>query len=131
MKQSPRPRVPTPALTGQHDLSIEPRLPNKRLDISDGCASLSGEPSMLTWMSRPREALLSGLSCGAEHAGYGGPGGVVLPGADHGGLQLFVGVDQGEAGVGEQGDGVGFGARSAAGLAFAEGAALDFSMTRP
>jgi hypothetical protein len=36
---------------------------------------------------------------------------VVLPGADHGGLQLFLGVDQVEAGVGEQGDGVGFGDR--------------------
>jgi len=39
---------------------------------------------MLLWMSRPCEALLSGLSGGAQHAGYGGPGGVVLPGADHG-----------------------------------------------
>lgn len=38
-------------------------------------------------MSRPGEALLSGLSGGAQHAGYGGPGGVVLPGVDHGGLQ--------------------------------------------
>jgi hypothetical protein len=36
---------------------------------------------------------------------------VVLPGADHGGLQLFVGVDEVEACVSEQGDGVGFGAR--------------------
>ena len=69
--------------------------------------------------------MLSGLSGGAEHAGYGGPGGVVLPGADHCGLQLFVGVDEVEAGVGEQGDGVGFSGRQAAArLAFAEGAAL-------
>ena len=66
---------------------------------------------MLLWMSRPREALLSGLSCRAEHAGDGGPGGVVQAGADHGGVQLFVGVDQVEAGVSEQGDGFGFGAR--------------------
>jgi len=62
-------------------------------------------------MSRPGEALLGGLSGGAEHAGDGGPGGVVLPGADHGGLQLFVGVDEVKAGVGEQGDGVGVGDR--------------------
>jgi hypothetical protein len=62
-------------------------------------------------MSRPCEALLSGLSGVAEHAGDGGPGGVVLPGADHGGLQLFVGVDEVEACVSEQGYGVGFGAR--------------------
>jgi len=66
---------------------------------------------MLLWMSSPGEALLSGLSGGAEHAGYGGPGGVVLPGADHGGLQLFVGVDEVEACVSEQGDGVGLGVR--------------------
>ena len=66
---------------------------------------------MLLWMSRPGEALLSGLSCRAEHAGDGGPGGVVLPGADHSGLQLFLGVDEVEAGVSEQGDGVGVGAR--------------------
>jgi hypothetical protein len=66
---------------------------------------------MLLWMSRPGEALLSGLSGGAQNAGYGGPGGVVLPGAEHSGLQLFVGVDQIEAGVGEQGDGVGFSVR--------------------
>jgi hypothetical protein len=58
-------------------------------------------------MSGPGEALLSGLSGGAQHAGYGGPGGVVLPGAENDGLNLFVGVDQ-----------------AAAGLAFAEGAAL-------
>jgi hypothetical protein len=38
-------------------------------------------------------------------------GGVVLPGADHGGLQLFVGVDEVEACVSEQGDGVGLGVR--------------------
>jgi hypothetical protein len=62
-------------------------------------------------MSSPGEALLSGLSGGAQHAGYGGPGGVVLPGADHGGLQLFVGVDVVEAGISEQGDGVGLGVR--------------------
>ena len=62
-------------------------------------------------MSRPGEALLGGLSGGAEHAGDCGPGGVVLPGTDHGGLQLFVGVDEVEACVGEQGDGVGFGGR--------------------
>jgi hypothetical protein len=67
--------------------------------------------SMLLWMSRPGEALLSGLSGGAQLAGDGGPGGVVLPGADHGGLQLFVGVDEEEARVSEQGDGVGFGDR--------------------
>jgi hypothetical protein len=80
---------------------------------------------MLLWMSRPGEALLGGLSGGAQHAGDGGPGGVVLPGADHSGLQLFLGVDQVLAGVGEQGDGVGFsGRRAAARLAFAEGAAL-------
>jgi hypothetical protein len=64
-------------------------------------------------MSRPCEALLSGLSGGAQNAGYGGQGGVVLPGADHVGLQLFLGVDQVEAGVGEQGDGVGFGVAQA------------------
>jgi hypothetical protein len=75
-------------------------------------------------MSRPSEALLGGASGGAEHTGDDGPGGVVLPGADHCGLQLFVGVDEVEACVGEQGDGVGFGVRqAAAGLAFAEGAA--------
>jgi hypothetical protein len=62
-------------------------------------------------MSRPGEALLSGLPGGAQNAGYRGPGGVVLSGADHGGLQLFVGVDEVEAGVGEQGDWVGFGDR--------------------
>jgi len=55
--------------------------------------------------------LLSGLSGGAEYAGDGGPGGVVLPGADHGGLHLFVGVDEVEACVSEQGDGVGLGVR--------------------
>ena len=76
-------------------------------------------------MSRPGEALLSGLSGGAQRAGDGRPGGVVLLGADHSGLQLFLGVDQVEAGVGEHGDGVGFGvAQAAACLAFAEGAAL-------
>src|ERR1035437_5468965 len=76
------------------------------------CAgSETGHRSMLLWMSRPGEALLSGLSGGAEHAGYGGPGGVVLPGADHGGLQLFVGVDEVGACVSEQGDGVGLGVR--------------------
>ena len=48
-------------------------------------------------MSSPGEALLSGLSGGAKHAGYGGPGDVVLTGADYGGLQLFVGVDEVEA----------------------------------
>jgi len=80
---------------------------------------------MLLWMSRPGEALLGGLSGGAQHTGDGDPGGVVLAGADHGGLQLFVGVDEVEAGVGEQGDGVGFSGRQAAArLAFAEGAAL-------
>ena len=80
---------------------------------------------MLLWMSRPGEALMGGLSGGAQHAGDGGPGGVVLPGADHGGLQLFVGVDQVAAGVSEQGDGIGFGVRQAlAGLTFAESAAL-------
>ena len=79
---------------------------------------------MLLWMSSPGEALLSGLSGGAEHAGDGGPGGVVLPGAEHGGLQLFVGVDEVEACVSEHGDGVGLSARQAAAcLAFAEGAA--------
>ena len=57
-----------------------------------------------------REALLSGLPGRAEHADDRGPGGVVLPGADHGGLQLFVGVDDVEACVSEQGDGVGFSA---------------------
>ena len=36
---------------------------------------------------------------------------MVLAGADHGGLQLFVGVDEVGAGVGEQGDGVGFSGR--------------------
>jgi hypothetical protein len=36
---------------------------------------------------------------------------VVLPGADHGDLQLFVGVDEVEARVSEQGDRVGFGVR--------------------
>jgi len=76
-------------------------------------------------MSRPGEALLSGLSGGAEHAGDGGPGGVVLPGSDHGGMQLFVGVDEVAAGVSEQGDGVGFSVGQAVwGLTFAEGAAL-------
>ena len=55
--------------------------------------------------------MLSGLSGGAEYAGDGGPGGVVLPGADHGGLQLFLGVDEVAAGAAEQGDGVGFGDR--------------------
>jgi hypothetical protein len=59
-------------------------------------------------MSSPGEALLSGLPRGAEHAGDGWSGGVVLPSADHGGLALFVGVDQVEAGVGEQGDRDGF-----------------------
>ena len=44
MKQSPRTRVPAPALTGQHDLSIEPRLSNNVRTCRDGCASLSGEP---------------------------------------------------------------------------------------
>ena len=44
----------------------------------------------------------------------------MLAGADHGGVQLFVGVDEVEARVGEQGDGVGFGvAQAAACLAFA------------
>jgi hypothetical protein len=57
-------------------------------------------------MSRPGEALLSGLSGGAQHAGYG-----VLPGVDRGGLQLFMGVDEVAAGVGERGDCVGFGVR--------------------
>src|SRR5665647_1933129 len=76
--------------------------------------------AMLLWMSSPGEALLSGLSGGAQHAGYGGPGGAVLPGADHGGLQLFVGVDEVQAGIGEHGDGVGFSGRQAAArLAFA------------
>jgi hypothetical protein len=52
-------------------------------------------------MSSPAEALLGGLSGGAQHAGDGCPGGVVLPGAEHGGLQLFVGVDEVEVRVGE------------------------------
>jgi hypothetical protein len=79
---------------------------------------------MLLWMSSATEALLSGLSGGARRAGYGGPRGVELPGADHGGLQLFLGVDEVEAGVGKQGDGVGFGvAQAAACLAFADAAA--------
>ena len=36
---------------------------------------------------------------------------VVLPGADHSSLQLFVGVDEVEACFSEQGDGVGLGVR--------------------
>jgi len=59
-------------------------------------------------MSRSGEPLVSGLSGGAQDAGYGGPGGVVLPGADHGGMQQFVGVDEVDARVSEQGDRVGF-----------------------
>jgi hypothetical protein len=57
-----------------------------------------------------REALLSGLPGRAEHADDRGPGGVVLPGAEHGGRQLFAGIDEVEARVSEQCDGVGFSA---------------------
>ena len=57
------------------------------------------------------EALLGGLSGGAQHAGDGCPGGVVLPRAGHGGLQLRVGVDEVSARFSEQGDWVGFGFR--------------------
>ena len=53
--------------------------------------------------------LLSGLSGGAKHVGYGGPGCVVLAGADHSSLQLFVGVDEVEACVSEQAMGSGIG----------------------
>jgi hypothetical protein len=62
---------------------------------------------MLLWMSRPDEALLGGLSGGAQHAGYGCPGGVVLPCADHGGLRLFVSVVEVSARFSEQGNGSG------------------------
>src|SRR5664279_5252025 len=64
---------------------------------------------MLLWMSRPGEALLGGLSGGAQDAGYGCPGGVVLACAGHGGLQLFVSVDEVSARFSEQCDWVGFG----------------------
>jgi len=59
---------------------------------------------MLLWMSRSAEALLSGLSRGAEHGRDGGSGGVLLPGTDYCAVsrQLFAGGGELRVGVDEQ-----------------------------
>ena len=77
----------------------------------DAPVPVNAAGGMLLWMSRPGEALLGGLSGGAQHAGYGCPSGVVLPCAGYGGLQLFVSVDEVSARFSEQCDWVGFGVR--------------------
>ncbi len=64
---------------------------------------------MLLWMSRSAEALLSGLSRGAEHGRDGAPGGVVLPGAGDCGVQPLAGVVELVVDVGEQVEWVGHG----------------------
>jgi len=63
----------------------------------------------LLWMSRSAEALLVGLSRGAEHGRDGAPGGVVLPGAGDCRVQPFAGVVELVVDVGEQAEWVGHG----------------------
>ena len=65
--------------------------------------------SMLLWMSRACESLLCRLAGGAKHGGDGGPGDVVLAGADDRREQLFGGCRELVVGVGEQAEGIGIG----------------------
>jgi len=64
---------------------------------------------MLLWMSRSAEALLGGLSGGAQDGRDGRPAGVVLPGASDCRVQPLTGVVELAVGVGEQTEWVGRG----------------------